>query len=396
MARPAHALYFVEDLSRNFYVAGMARESVDGQESDRRSAGDPPRVSVIIVNFNGARLLPACLDSLAASTCPNREVIVVDNASSDDSLQVLERYPWVKVVRCERNLGFAGGNNAGLKHCTGDYVLLLNNDTIVDPGFIEPLRDYLTRQPHVAVVQGKMRLPRFGDTLDACGSFLTFLGVPYHYGLYKPDGPKYRRPYPVFSAKGACLMFRRDIINRVGGFLFDEDFFCYYEETDFCHRVWLAGYEVHFVPGPPIQHLMGATAGDPRGPKVLRRYLSNMAFSLMANLSFPSRVRILPFFFALVSASLLLSLLSLRMESAAAYWAVLTGWIPRYGRIRSRRRMIRPLRTRSDRRVFERVLRNPRLSYFIKTFRGDLRSYEDEEFDSRAASASEYGRITST
>ncbi|MEI9866651.1 MAG: hypothetical protein WDN00_19285 [Limisphaerales bacterium] len=92
-----------------------------------------------------------------------------------------------------------------------------------------------------------MQLPRFDQTLDVCGSYLTWLGLPYHYGFYKTDQPKYQHSRPIFSGKGACLMFRRDIVKRIGGFLFDDSFFCYYEESDFCHRVWLAGWEVHFV-----------------------------------------------------------------------------------------------------------------------------------------------------
>src|SRR5512140_873174 len=133
-------------------------------------------VSIIIVNFNGAKFLPGCLESLAKVTYSEKEVIVVDNASTDGSLELLKQYPWAKVVRSENNRGFAGGNNLGLTHCTGEYVLLLNNDTVVVPAFLEALVDYLEAHPQVAVVQGKMILPCFGGTLDVCGSFLTALG----------------------------------------------------------------------------------------------------------------------------------------------------------------------------------------------------------------------------
>src|SRR5262249_30516999 len=145
-----------------------------------------------------------------------QEIIVVDNGSTDDSVDVLTRFPAVKVVRSAKNLGFAGGNNLGLTDCHGRYVLLLNNDTIVTPGFLECLHDYLDRNPQVGVVQGKMVLPRFGNSLDVCGSFLTSLGLPYHYGYFKPDSPKYQRSYPVFSGKGACLMFRPELIDNIG------------------------------------------------------------------------------------------------------------------------------------------------------------------------------------
>src|SRR5579859_7798728 len=228
--------------------AGVSVQGAPSFSGDLRG-----QASVLVVNYNGARFLPGCLDSLLASKAPYREVIVVDNASTDGSLLVLERYPWVKVVKSSSNVGFAGGNNLGLRHCLGEYVLLLNNDTVVPAGFLQPLVEYLEQHPKVGAVQGKMVLPNYGNALDVCGSFLTRFGFPYHYGYFKPDGVMYQRNYPVFSGKGACLMFRRELVSRAGGFLFDDDFFCYYEETDFCHRVWLAGYEVHFVATPAIQ-----------------------------------------------------------------------------------------------------------------------------------------------
>jgi GT2 family glycosyltransferase len=323
-------------------------------------------------------VLTDCLNSIGKVLYPTWEVILVDNGSTDDSLLILKQYPWVKVVCSPRNLGFAGGNDLGLRYCCGDYVLLLNNDTIVSPGFLEPLCVYLENNPHVGVVQGKMLLPRFGNSLDVCGSFLTALGMPYHYGFQKPDGPKYQHSFPVFSGKGAFLMFRREVVERVGGFLFDEDFFCYYEETDFCHRVWLAGYEVHFVPGPPVYHLMGATAGSPQGSFVLRHYLRNMAFSLLSNLSFSSRLRILPVFFGMLCASMLACGLRLKPAQLAAHWAAISYCVTHWAKIRARRRLVESLRRQPDRAVFDKVLRTPHLEYFIKTLTGQLGTYADE------------------
>jgi GT2 family glycosyltransferase len=182
----------------------------------------------------------------------------------------------------------------------------------------------------------------------------------------------------VFSGKGACLMFRREIVSRAGGFLFDEDFFCYYEESDFCHRSWLSGYEVHFVSSPLVQHFMGSTAGGPHELFVLRHYLRNMAFSLMSNLSLGSRVRILPVFFLVLFASLIASALKLKWAQAAAHWQASKYCVLNYRKIRARRRLIRGFRRQSDREIFRKVLRTPRLEYFLKTFTGKLSEYEDE------------------
>lgn len=340
-------------------------------------SGQRPRLSIIIVNFNGAKLLPACLGSLAKVIDSNVETVVVDNASSDASLQVLKDFPWVGIVRSPRNLGFAGGNNLGLAHSTGDYILLLNTDTVAERNFLEPLCRYLDEHPRVGAVQGKMLLPNFGNTLDVCGSFFTAFGLPYHFGYYKKDGPKYQRNFPVFSGKGACLMFRREIISRVGGFLFDEDFFCYYEESDFCHRVWLAGDEVHFVASPPIQHLMGSTSGGPQSGFVLQHYLRNMAFSLSSNLSSASRCRVLPLFYGFLIFIALISALTLQWQKfAAAVGAICYPWVQRE-KVRARRKLVEGMRRRNDREIFEKVRRTPRLSYFVKTFTGKLATYVD-------------------
>src|SRR5436190_1929322 len=191
-------------------------------ESAPQPVGLGPSLSILVVNWNGATLLPVCLDSLYqhATGC---EIIVVDNASTDDSLDILKKRSWVKLVRAPKNLGFAGGNNLGLEESCGNYVLLLNNDTKVTPGLLESLCEYLDSNPQVGAVQGKMVLPRYDNSLDVCGSFFTALGLPYHYGYFKPDGAKYQRSYPVFSGKGACLMFRRELIEKIGGLFWHLD-----------------------------------------------------------------------------------------------------------------------------------------------------------------------------
>jgi len=340
---------------------------------------NPPLVSLLVVNYNGAGFLRDCLESLRALSYPRYEVVVVDNGSTDGSRGILAEFGFARVIQSGRNLGFAGGNNLGLRHCTGDLVLLLNSDTVVTTGFLEPLVRYLAEHPKVAVVQGKMRLPRFGGVLDACGSFLTPLGFPYHYGYLKPDGPKYQRSYPVFSGKGACLLFRRDVISLAGGFLFDEDFFCYYEESDFCHRVWLCGFETHFVADSIIDHLMGATVGATQKPGfVLRHYLPNMAFSLLGNLSCAGLFRVFPAFLGMHLAGLLAAIGLGRKDQMAAHWAALACPVLRFGKLIERRRLIRSIRRVPDRVLFRRFMRWPGWDYFRKTFAGKLAEYEDE------------------
>lgn len=342
----------------------------------------PPLVSILIVNFNGAALLEDCLGSLRKVTYPQYEVIVVDNASTDNSLEILKRHAEVRLVRSEQNRGFAGGNNFGLSACTGELVLLLNSDTIVTPGFLEPLVDYLREHPQVGIVQAKMILSRYGNSLDVCGSFLTRFGFLYHYGYWKPDSEKYNHSYAAFTVKGACLMFRRELIPAAGGYLFNEDFFCYYEETDFCHRAWLAGYEVHFVHRSVIQHLQGATSERTQSTGfALRQFLTNQTFALLSNLSVGSLFRIMPGYFLVFFASMAAALLTGNRVIFGAHWHALTRALGNLKRIRAQRQRLRQIRKVSDRALFVRVMRNPHWYYFLKTFQGRLREYQDEPLD---------------
>jgi len=337
-----------------------------------------PLVSILIVNYNGAEVLKDCLTSLQQLNYPRFELVVVDNASTDGSSEVLAQYPSVHVIHSDRNRGFAGGNNFGLPACNGQFVLLLNSDTIVTPGFLQPLIKYLQEHPQVGIVQGKMILNRHGGVLDVCGSFLTSFGFLYHYGYWKKDEPKYDHSYPVFTVKGACLLFRRELVAAAGGYLFNEDFFCYYEETDFCHRAWLTGHEVHFVHTSIIQHLQGATSERTQANGfALRQFLANQTFGLLSNLSAGSLLRIMPGYLLVFFASMAAAAAAGKGIVFRAHWHALAHNMSRPGKIRAQRRLVGKIRKISDRQLFQKVMKTPRLEYFIRTFQGQLGKYED-------------------
>lgn len=344
----------------------------------------PPAVSILIVNYNGAHLLRDCLDSLAKVAQPTFEIVVVDNASKDNSLAVLRNYPAVRVVESATNCGFAGGNNLGLPHCTGRYILLLNSDTIVTPDFLAPLCEHLDRYPQVGIVQSRMILPNHDGRLDSCGSFLTSTGFMYHRGFLKPDAPQYHQTYRVFTAKGACMLIRRETIAAAGGYLFDEAFFCYYEETDLCHRAWLAGHESHYLGRPVIQHLMGATSETSQKKSfVMSNFLRNQIYSLLSNLELGSLLRIMPLYFLFFFASLFAALLTGKWPLARAHAHALWANLKCAGKIHRQRALIRRIRTLPDRDLFRMVLVNPRLDYFTKTFQGRIGEYQDADLSLR-------------
>lgn len=230
------------------------------------------QISVLIVSWGRPELLGRCV-AAARRALPGAQLVVVDNGS-EPPLAVPDG---VDLVRSPRNLGYAGGNNLGLARCKGDFVLLLNNDaTLPSAAPVATLLAFLRAHPRVAAAQAKLILP--DGTLDACGEGLTPLGLLYHHGYRRPDGPHAARPYPVFAVKAACALLRRAAIAEAGG-LFRPRFFCYYEDIDLCHRLWLAGRECWFVPTEPVRHDEGATARTLPPRAVWRRYLSNMLAS---------------------------------------------------------------------------------------------------------------------
>lgn len=260
-----------------------------------------PKVSIILVNYNGRVWLPGCLESLRQQQWPDYEIILVDNASTDDSRQfVRAEYPEVKLILSDTNRGFAGGNNLGLQQASGEYILLLNTDTIVTVDFLPKLLEAFTVIPHLGCVQPKLLFMHEPHKLDSCGSYFTATGFLQHIGNQQPaNTPEFNQPLPVFSVKGACMMFRRDILEKTGG-LFDEDYWCYFEETDFCWRVWLAGYECWYYPKAVIQHAMGGSSGYFIANDFVQYHsLKNRLVTYLKNLSPRKLLIVLPFHLAI-------------------------------------------------------------------------------------------------
>lgn len=231
-----------------------------------------PRVSVLIVSWNALPLLQRFLPSVAATDYPDLEIVLVDNASEDGSADwVKQAHPDVRVVRMAENRLFAGGNNAGWSHTTGQYVALLNNDVEVPRGWLGPLVDVLEGAPDVAAVQPKLHrldAPDHFEYAGAAGGFLDRFGYPFAQGrlfeTLEEDHGQYDRPRDIFWGSGAALLLRREAVDRVG--LFDEHFQMHMEEIDLCWRLWRAGWRVRVEPASTVYHLGGGSLpkGDPR------------------------------------------------------------------------------------------------------------------------------------
>ncbi len=242
-----------------------------------------PLVSIIIVNWNGGETFENCLKSLSKIDYSNWELIVVDNGSTDGSKKLAGRLiKTSKVIENDKNVGFALANNQGAKIAKGKYILLLNNDTKVTSSFLSKLVARIEQDTTIGVVQPKIFMMDKKGYLDNAGSFLTRIGFLSHWGFGKKDSKEFQDEREIFSAKGACMLIRHEVIEKVG--LFDPDFISYFEESDFCWRVWLAGWKILFVPSAKIYHKVGFTIRRLDVSKINFDYYKNRICSLIKNL----------------------------------------------------------------------------------------------------------------
>jgi hypothetical protein len=234
-----------------------------------------PPCAVIILNWNGAKLLRQFLPSVVANTNPQfGTVIVADNGSTDDSLTVLaNEFPGVEVMRFAENYGFAGGYNHAIRNVEGKYkyVVLLNSDVECPQGWLEPLVQYLDANPGVGAVQPKLlsyNNKSMFEYAGASGGFLDCNGYPYCRGRIfatcEADRGQYDDVIRIFWATGAALAVRTDLYLSVGGL--DEKFFAHMEEIDLCWRINLTGADIMVVPQSHVYHLGGGSlpASNPR------------------------------------------------------------------------------------------------------------------------------------
>ena len=232
---------------------------------------DPPLMSVIIPNWNGAHHLPTCLNSLRRQTHPNFEVIVVDNNSSDDSLELMEKeYPDVRVIPLQENRGYAGGVNTGIREAQGEIIVVLNNDTEADPHWLTELWAGLERHPETGSATSKILLFDEREVIHTAGDFYTVDGIPGNRGVWQRDEGQFDQEENVFSACGGASAFRRSMLEELASKgqgeaahsqVFDEDFFAYCEDVDLGWRAQLAGYQCLYVPRAVIYHRLSATGG---------------------------------------------------------------------------------------------------------------------------------------
>ena len=252
------------------------------------------KVAVIILNWNGAKLLQEFLPSVVANTPADlADVIVADNGSSDNSLELLAtRFPSVRTIAFPENYGFAEGYNRAIELCAGyPYTVLLNSDVQTPAGWLPPLLDAMEADPSIGACQPKIRSytqPGMFEYAGAAGGFIDRNGYPYCRGrifnVTEPDRGQYDTPLPIFWATGAALMIRTPLYIRAGGL--DSKFFAHMEEIDLCWRIHLMGHSIMAIPQSQVYHLGGGSlpASNPR-----KTYLNFRNNLLLLHKNLPAR-----------------------------------------------------------------------------------------------------------
>jgi GT2 family glycosyltransferase len=240
-------------------------------------------LTVIIPNWNGEKFLNTCLGSLRRQSTLDFETVVVDNGSTDGSVELVRRdFPEVRLVPLRENRGFSTAVNVGLRSSNAEYAALLNPDTEADPGWLEALLGAARRHPEAGLFASK--LVDFHDrrVLDGAGDALRRSGLPYRLGHGELDRGQFDSETFVFGACAAAALYRRALFEEIGSF--DEDFFAYCEDGDISFRSQLAGYRCLYVPEAVVYHVGSASTGGKRSPTATRLGTQNGLNLMVKNL----------------------------------------------------------------------------------------------------------------
>jgi hypothetical protein len=222
-----------------------------------------PKIGIIIVNYNGEKYTNDCIKSVLKSSYQNYLVIVVDNASTDNSVKLLEEFNnKIVIIKNNENLGFSGANNIGIKYALEnecEYVLLLNNDTEIDKDLIKNMVDSSMKNNN-AIISPKIYYYNEPNKIWSAGGGLNWKkGLSFHYGQNEIDKGQYDQQKEIDFATGCCILIHKSIFDKIG--FLAEEYFLYFEDTDFCVRAKRAGIEILYEPSAKLWHKVSSTTG---------------------------------------------------------------------------------------------------------------------------------------
>jgi hypothetical protein len=262
---------------RNKEMESRKRVESKGQEQSLETRETWPKVAIIVLNWNGWRDTIECLESLQRITYPKYQIIVVDNASTDDSVErITEKFPHLTLIETGSNVGYAGGNNVGIKYALKNgakYILIVNNDTkVVNPGFVNQTVDVMKSDSTIGILGPKVLnfKGQIQDTILYIPTLPNCLRESFRLRFGAKKSRDYRAAQSVDAVSGVCWLIRADVITVVG--LLDEDYFMYAEEQDYCYRVKKAGWEIMYAPIESVLHKKGS--GDENDKqRMYRQYI---------------------------------------------------------------------------------------------------------------------------
>lgn len=252
-----------------------------------------PKVSIVVINYNGAKYLKDCFDSLEKLSYPNYEVILVDNASSDDSIEFTrENYPWVRMAALDKNYGFAEGNNKAAEVASGEYIAFLNNDTKVDADWLTELVKVAASDKNIGICTSKIYLMGEEGVLNSAGGTVNLVGQGWDKGYLEKDQGQYDQICEVFDPCGAAFLIKKELGERIG--YFEKSHFAYYEDLDIGWKTWLFGYKVLYVPKAIVYHKWGGTFNTVDSMFKIYLFERNRLMTFARNFSSTTLVKLMP------------------------------------------------------------------------------------------------------
>lgn len=250
--------------------------------------------TVIIPNYNGMKFIENCMKALERETSTKYQICIVDNGSTDGSREwVEENCPYAKVIALGKNTGFCGAVNAGIKACDTPYVILLNNDTEVEYGFVKALEGALEHEKNSFSVSAKMVDMYDKDILDGAGDLYCALGWAFALGKGKAVKDNYTKPQEVFSACGGAVIYKKEILEKIG--IFDENHFAYLEDCDLGYRAQIYGYCNYYTPNAVVYHAGSGVSGSRHNEFKVKLSSKNSVYLIYKNMPLLQVIINLPF-----------------------------------------------------------------------------------------------------
>lgn len=318
-----------------------------------------PLVSIIIPHIGSTGILTDCLRSVSQTTYPSYDIVVVDN-SLELQPETLPGYGTnLKCIHNSKNLGFAGGCNVGIKAAQGEYVVILNNDTVVDSGWLEPLIETMEKDHKVAACQSRLLSKTSKGKLDyagAMGGLIDIFGYPFALGrlfdTLENNESTYPGKYDIFWASGTAAIWRKSAITEVG--LFDEDFFAHMEEIDLSWRLHLRGYGLQSSTDSKVYHFSGYSLGHDHWRKMYLNHRNSLVM-LLKNYQLKSLLWIYPVRLVLEFVTAIASFLSFNWKRTFAVLLAQIYLIGHLVMIARKRGVVQKLRTKDDSYILKKM-----------------------------------------